>query len=98
MATTFTLNSAVEVAPAIQAITTTEFTILAVQENYGIGDGTGPGGFGRFGSVEVEVLLNADHNINRRIVAWEGDEYLAVRGTWTDDTLGARVAQILLGQ
>ena len=87
-----TLNKSVVVVPAVNAVTATTFDLVDVQENYGYGernDGRGPRN-----SVEATIVF-PDANVYRNITAWEGDEYLAVRGTWTDDTLKARIAQIL---
>lgn len=100
--TTITLDTPYEVAPAVPAVTTTEVTVLTVQENPGIGyDPADPSthrGPGRPQTVEVEVLLNAERNITRRLVVWEGEEYLAVRGTWTDADLAAKIKTLLAGQ
>ena len=98
--TTITLQSAVVVAPAIPAVTTTEVKILAVFENY-VTEDLGPGtvsGPGRPGAVEVELLLDATNSIQRRITVWEGEDYKAVQGTWTDEDLKARIAVILANQ
>ena len=88
----FTLSKPVVVVPAVNAVTTTTFDLIDVQENYGYGDGNE--GRGPRNSVEATIVF-PDAGVYRNITAWEGDEYLAVRGTWTDDTLKARIAQIL---
>lgn len=96
-----TLETAVEVTPAIAAVTTNNVIVLSVTENYGSTDPEQPGpqGTGRRGTVEVDVLLGDQQSgQTRRLVAWEGDAYLAVRGTWTDADLNARIIQILTGQ
>jgi hypothetical protein len=94
-----TLETAVEVVPAVPAVTTTEITILEIRENYGWNyDPTQPGGNfgpGRPQSVEATVLLNAERGVQRTLMVWEGDDYLAVRGTWTDADLAAKIEQIL---
>lgn len=99
--TQVTLSTAIEVTPAVPAVTTNKVTVIGVQENYGWDyDPTQPGvvmGPGRPWSVEADVLLDAERNIQRRITVWEGEAYLAVRGTWTDETLGARITEILGG-
>ena len=96
-----TLNTPVEVAPAIAAITSTSLTVLEVRENFGWNyDPTQPGGFfgpGRPQSVEATVLLSVDPQVQRTLTVWEGDAYLAVRGTWTDEDLAARITEILAG-
>jgi hypothetical protein len=96
-----TLNTPVEVAPAIAAITSNKITVLEVRENFGWNyDPTQPGGFfgpGRPQSVEATVLLSKDPQIQRTLTVWEGDAYVAVRGTWTDEDLSARITEILRG-
>ena len=92
-----TLSKPIVVVPAIEAITVTTFDIVEVQENYGYGEvGTGFGSGGRHNSVTVEICFPTTPNPTlRKITAWQGDDYLAVRGTWTDDTLRARIVEIL---
>lgn len=96
-----TLNTPVEVKPAEPAVTTTTVKVLEVRENYGWDfDPTQPMGTMWFGpgrpqTVEVTVLLDAENRIQRNITVWEGDEYVAVRGTWTDADLYAKIAEIL---
>jgi len=96
-----TLQNAVEVTPAIPAVTSNQVTVLEVRENFGWNyDPTQPGGFfgpGRPQSVEATVLLSSDPQIQRTITVWEGDAYLAVRGTWTDADLATRITAILGG-
>ena len=94
-----TLTNAIVITPAVAAVTITEFHIVDVQENYGYGLSPGtPGlqGRGRQNSVEVTVAFPSILT-TQRVIAWEGDAYLAVRGTWTDATLNDRVAAILQG-
>jgi len=97
--TQITLNTPVEVSPAVAAVTSNQVTVLEVRENFGWDyDPAQPGGFfgpGRPQSVEVTVLLDKERNIQRTLVAWEGEAYVAVRGTWTDADLAARIATIL---
>ena len=90
-----TLNKSVVVVPAVNAVTSTTFDLIDVQENYGYTtEQRYNSGRGSLNSVEATIVF-PDANVYRNITAWEGDEYLAVRGTWTDDTLKARIAQIL---
>jgi len=93
-----TLSTAVEIVPAVSAITSDKITILEVRENYGWGYEPGtPGNFGpgRPQSVEVTVLLDEARGIQRTLTVWEGSEYLAVRGTWTDASLATRLKELL---
>ena len=96
-----TLNSPVTVAPAIAAVTSNKITVLEVRENFGWNyDPSQPGGFfgpGRPQTVEATVLLSVDPQVQRTITVWEGEAYLAVRGTWTDADLAARITEILAG-
>ena len=90
-----TLSKPVIVVPAIEAITVTTFDLVDVQENYGYGEDNA---YGRGTKNSVTALISFPTTPNptlRNMTAWEGDEYLAVRGTWTDDTLRARIAEIL---
>lgn len=93
-----TLSKAVVVTPAVSAVTSTTFDLVDVQENYGYGSedqlGFG-GGRGRRNSVEATIVFPTEPKVVRTITAWQDDEYLAVRGTWTDDTLKARIKEIL---
>jgi len=45
--------------------------------------------------VEATVVLCQNPYVERRITVWDGEEYLAVRGTWTDATMYDRIKQIL---
>jgi hypothetical protein len=100
-----TLDTPVEVVPAQQAITTNKVTVLEIRESYGWDydpNSREPGsrrlGPGRPQSVEAVILLeNSNRNIQKTITVWEGAAYLAVRGTWTDADLTARLTQILTG-
>ena len=89
-----TLSKPVIVVPAIEAVTATTFDLVDVQENYGYGENNN--GFGPRNSVIVRISFPTSPNPTpRSITAWEGDDYLAVRGSWTDDTLRARIVEIL---
>jgi hypothetical protein len=98
--TEITVDTPIVLAPATQAVTTSSFTVLYIEENYGW-DTVDPSiprpmmGMARPASVMAEVLLSSDPWITRRIVVWEGADYLAVRGTWTDQDLFQKVGQIL---
>jgi hypothetical protein len=98
-----TLNTPVEIIPAQQAVTTTKVTVLEVRENYGWDwNPQDPGAMRRFGpgrpqSVEATILLEGDQEVQRNITVWEGDAYVAVRGSWTDEDMAARISQILTG-
>lgn len=97
--TTITLETPIVLAPATQALTTSSFTVTYVEENYGWEednvDGPGRRVPGRPNSVQATVVLCEDPYIERRITVWEGDAYLAVRGTWTDATMYAKISEIL---
>lgn len=91
-----TLSKSVVVAPAIAAVTATTFELLDVKENYGYGtEGNGNNGRGRRNSVEATILFSTEPPVQRTLTAWVDDDYLAVRGTWTDETLKARIKEIL---
>ena len=99
MSQNITLDTPLVISPATEAVTTSSVTITYVAENYGWdynpdqpGASRSPG---RPQSVEVVVMLNNDTYQERRFMAWEGDAYLAVRGTWTDADLAARIKEIL---
>lgn len=94
--TTTTLDKPVTIVPAQEARTSNQFYVLFIIENYGVGNEEfvrrGPG---RPNSVEAEVVLSEDPYVSRRMIVWEGDDYLAVRGTWSDQTLYARIKELL---
>lgn len=94
--TTTTLDKPVTIVPAQEARTSNQFYVLFIIENYGLGNEEfvrrGPG---RPNSVEAEVVLSEDPYVSRRMTVWEGDDYLAVRGTWSDQTLYARIKELL---
>jgi hypothetical protein len=88
-----TLSKPVIVVPAIEAVTATTFDLVDVQENYGYGENNN--GFGPRNSVITRISFPTTPVTFRTLIVWEGDAYLAVRGSWTDDTLRARIAEIL---
>lgn len=91
-----TLSKSLTVVPAQEAKTTSEFYVTWINENYGWGsDENRFRGPGHPNSVEAEVVLSEDPPVSHRLTVWEGDAYLAVRGTWTDETLYARIKEIL---
>jgi hypothetical protein len=96
------LSKSVVVIPQVAAVTATAFQLVDVQENYGysLSDSQGgPENFGRgrHNSVQATIVFDVPGSdpIPRTLNVWEGDEYLAVRGTWTDQTLIARIKEIL---
>lgn len=99
--TQITLDTPVVLAPATEAFTTDTFTVTYAHENYGWEDdgpdGPGRRAPGRPNSVEATVVLSLSPYVERRITVWEGEAYLAVRGTWTDETMYQRIKEILEG-
>lgn len=103
--TTITLNKPVTVVPAQQAVTADTFVVTYVEENYGVefpqGDENAPRmgvrGRGRMASVTADVEIGVEPGpvVRRSVTVWEGDAYLAVRGTWTDQDLYDRIKEIL---
>ena len=91
---TTTLSKPVVVTPAIEAVTVTTFDLVDVRENYGYGQDNNEG-IGTPNSVQALVVFPTDPPTYRNIFAWVGDAYLAVRGTWTDETLKERIKKIL---
>jgi hypothetical protein len=96
------LSKPVVVVPQVAAVTATAFQLVDVQENYGYTPSdteNGPNNYGRgrHNSVQATIVFDVPGSepIPRTLTAWEGDEYLAVRGTWTDTTLVARIKEIL---
>jgi hypothetical protein len=100
--TTITLNKPVTIVPAQEAVTANSFVVTYIEENYGVftDEQDGPQrrpGRGRQSSViaDVEIGTAPGPVSYRSITVWEGDAYLAVRGTWTDQDLYNRVKEIL---
>ncbi len=103
--TAITLNKAVTIVPAQEAVTADTFVVTYVEENYGIeypNDNDGlprPGrmGRGRHSSVIADIEIGTEPGpvMRRSVTVWEGDAYLAVRGTWTDQDLYNRIKEIL---
>jgi|APGre2960657444_1045066.scaffolds.fasta_scaffold16751_3 imidazolonepropionase-like amidohydrolase len=90
------LDNAVEVIPAVAAVTVNSIKILGISENYGsIENNYFPGMLGPNGSVTASILLDEERHLTRQITVWQGDEYQAVKGTWTDETLKVKIAQVL---
>lgn len=96
------LSKPVVVVPQVEAVTATSFYLVDVQENYGYTPSDTPGssnnyGRGRLNSVQVTIVFETGgiDPVSRTLLAWEGDAYLAIRGTWSDETLIARIKEIL---
>ena len=93
------LDTPYVLAPASSELTTSSFRVTYFEENYGWEednpDGPGRRAPGRPNSVQAVVVLSESPYIERRMTVWEGAEYLAVRGTWTDESLNARVKALL---
>ena len=96
--TTIALDTPVVIIPAQEAVTASSFEVLYVEENYGAtaedGSNKGPG-LPSTVTVDIEIGVAPGPVSRRRLVAWEGDAYLAVRGTWTDQDLHARIKELL---
>jgi hypothetical protein len=92
---TTTLSKSVVITPAVPAVTVTTFDLVDVQENYGYQADSGNRGRGSQNSVQATIVFPAESPIYRTIDVWVDEEYLAVRGAWTDDTLKARIKEIL---
>jgi hypothetical protein len=92
-----TLNKPLVVVPAVEATTVTTFEVVGTRENYGIQSemSNGAAGFGPNNSVEALIKFPTTPPKYQHIFVWQGDEYLAVRNTWTDETLTAKIIQIL---
>jgi len=99
--TNVTLDTPVVLAPATEAVTTGTFTVLMYEENYGWGvdpDQPRPTfGMAQPGSVVAEVLLSSTPWNTRRVTVWQGEAYKAVRDSWGDAELFARIKGILEG-
>jgi len=90
------LSKKVVVVPAVAALEVESFDLVDVQENYGYGsENAGNQGRGQRNSVQALIVFPTNPPTYRNINAWQGDEYLAVRGTWTDETLKEKIKQIL---
>jgi hypothetical protein len=90
------LSKRVVVVPAVAALEVESFDLVDVQENYGYGSENGRNeGRGQHNSVQALVVFPTNPPTYRNINVWQGDEYLAVRGTWTDETLKEKIKQIL---
>lgn len=89
----------VTVVPAIPAITTNSFRVVQIEESYGWDSGQSDNHSARpiinQKGVIATVVLNEDPYIERRMTIWENDDYLAVRGIWTDETLNQKIKEIL---
>lgn len=99
--TTITLSNPFIVTPAQEAVSATAFVVKYIEENYGVHhDDDRPGfnpGRGQPNSVRADIeLSNGDGPVvHRTITVWQGEEYLAVRGTWTDQDLYNKIKEIL---
>jgi hypothetical protein len=91
--TAVTLDKPYVIRPSTTELTSTEFVVTYISENYGLDiNNRAPG---RSNSVEANVVLSTDPYVEHRMTVWEGDEYLAVKGTWTDQDLYNKIKQIL---
>jgi hypothetical protein len=100
--TPVTLTKEVTVIEAVPAVVATSFVLLDVLENYGHTENNpnNPDRVQRFGraesgSVNATVLFNTDPISERNIVVWSGEDYMAVRSTWTDESLMAKISELL---
>jgi hypothetical protein len=102
--TAVNLTKPVTLVPEQAAITASTFEVVYVEENYGWDyDPSQPGGGdsisnrqpGQPQSVTARVILSNDPYHERRITVWQGEAYVAVRGTWTDTDLNSQIAAIL---
>lgn len=94
------LENPIEIAPAVQAKVTQTIKVVSIIENYGwTYDPSQPGknypGSGIPQSVEAIILLDDETNLEKRITVWQDQEYLDVRGTWTDQDLYDKIKLIL---
>jgi len=91
-----TLSKKIVVVPAVAAVEVNSFGLMDVQENYGYSsDNSMRQGRGRKNSVQAQIVFPTDPPVYRTINVWEGDDYIAIRGKWTDDTLKLRIKEIL---
>ena len=98
--TTITLNTPIIIVPAQEAVTASTFVVKYIEENYGVdyeeNSGRGSGrGRPRSVNADIEIGTEPGPGSRRTLTVWEGDEYLAVRGTWTDQDLYNKIKQIL---
>jgi hypothetical protein len=97
--TTITLNTPIIIVPAQEAVTASTFVVKYIEENYGVDyDEENPGrGMGRGypRSVSADIEIGTGPGSRRTLTVWEGEEYLAVRGTWTDQDLYNKIKEIL---
>ena len=99
--TSITLDIPVVIVPATEAKTSNSFKVTYVEENYGWTtedeNGNNPNRApGRPNAVIATVVLSENPYVERRITVWEGEDYLAVRGTWTDQDMYARIKTLLV--
>jgi hypothetical protein len=96
--TSITLDTPVVIVPAQEAKTSSSFKVIFIEENYGWTNSdpdTPIRAPGRPTTVVATIVLSEEPYLERRLTVWEGDDYLAVRGTWTDQDLYAKIKQIL---
>lgn len=99
------LNTLLTIVPAQEAVTANSFVVTYIEENYGYtnedenqnfpGRRTKGKGFPSAVVADIEIGTAPGPIMNRTITVWEGEEYLAVRGTWTDADLYAKIKQLL---
>jgi hypothetical protein len=97
--TTITLNTPIIIVPAQEAVTASTFVVKYIEENYGVDydeENSGRGmGRGHPRSVTADIEIGTGPGSRRTLTVWEGEEYLAVRGTWTDQDLYNKIKEIL---
>ena len=94
--TTIMLDTPVVIQPAQEVKTSNSFTVSYIEENYAYGDDIiRDRARGKTGAVVASVILSTEPWVERNITVWEGDDYLAVRGTWTDQDLYSRLKTLL---
>lgn len=99
------LDTPITIVPAQEAVTANSFVVTYIEENYGYNsedeNQTFSGrrikgrGFPSAVIADVEIGTAPGPVVNRTLTVWEGEEYLAVRGTWTDADLYAKIKQLL---
>lgn len=97
MTTPITLDTPVTVVPAQLAKTSDRFYVTHIEENYGVdlGEEFPSRAPGRQNSVIATIVISTDPYVERRMTVWSDAEYLAVRGTWTDQDLYTKIKQTL---